>query len=256
MRKATGAGRRNYQPGAEPGRKAIRTLAVDIGGTGIKAITLDEKGTPLTGRSRIATPRPATPKAVAEAISRLAREQGSFDRVSVGFPGVVKGGVVYTAPNLGKGWNNYQLEATLARKLGRPVRLANDADVQGLGCIRGKGLELVITLGTGFGSVLFVDGHRIHMELGHHPFRKGRTYEDELGIAALEKNGRKKWNKRLREAIEDLRNTFNFDRLYIGGGNAKSIAFRLPEDVQAVSNLEGLLGGIALWRERRGSPPA
>ena len=99
----------------------------------------------------------------------------------------------------------------------------------------------MITLGTGFGSVLFVDGHRIHMEIAHHPFRKGRTYEDELGHAALLKKGKKRWNKRVREAIEDLQETFGYDRLYIGGGNARFIRFKLPDNVQIVSNLEGLL---------------
>ncbi len=232
--------------------RAPRSLAIDIGGTGIKAITLDANGKPLTERTRVSTPEPATPDAVVKAIKKLATVQGHFDRVSVGFPGVVKHGVVYTAPNLGKGWNNYQLQEILSERLGRPVRLANDADVQGLGCASGKGIELVITLGTGFGSVLFVDGHRIHMEIAHHPFRKGRTYEDELGHAALLKKGKKRWNKRVREAIEDLQETFGYDRLYIGGGNARFIRFKLPDNVQIVSNLEGLLGGIALWRERAG----
>jgi len=231
-------------------RKALpRTLAVDIGGTGIKVITLDDKGKPITERGRTATPKPATPRAVLGVIARLAKLQGRFDRASVGFPGVIKKGMVYTAANLGKGWIGYEFEKALAERLGCPVRLANDADVQGLGCISGHGVELVITLGTGMGSVLFVDGHRIHMEIGHHPFRKGRTYEDELGNAALERKGKKKWNKRLQEALADLQTAFNFDRLYIGGGNSKLITFRLPDTVQIVSNLEGLLGGIALWRE-------
>ncbi len=231
-------------------RKASpRTLAIDIGGTGIKAITLDDTGKAITERSRIATPEPATPKALLRVIKQLAATQGRFDRVSVGFPGVIKRGVVYTAPNLGKGWNNYEFERALVRKLGRPVHLANDADVQGLGSVSGRGLELVITLGTGFGSVLFIDGRRIHLELGHHPFRKGRTYEDELGHAALQKKGKAKWNQRLREAIADLKEVFNYDRLYIGGGNSRHIKLKLPANVRLVSNLQGLLGGIALWRE-------
>jgi polyphosphate glucokinase len=113
----------------------------------------------------------------------------------------------------------------------------------------GKGDELVITLGTGFGSVLFVDGHRIHLELAHHPFHKGKTYEDELGIRALKKKGKKKWNAMLQEAIAELSQTFNYDHLYIGGGNTEHIEFKLPPDVTVVSNTEGLLGGIKLWAE-------
>jgi len=223
------------------------TLAVDVGGSGIKAEKLDGTGRPITERTKIATPKNATPKKVAKIIEELAAQHGSFDRVSVGFPGVVKEGVVYTAANLGKGWNDYPLQKELAKRLHKPVRMANDADVQGLGCITGRGVELVITLGTGVGSVIFVDGRRIHMELGHHPFHKGKTYEEELGNRALGKKGKKKWNKLAMEAIDDLRRTFNYDRLYIGGGNARLLEAKLPANVKIVSNMEGLLGGIKLW---------
>jgi polyphosphate glucokinase len=232
-----------------------RTLAVDIGGTGIKAQVLDRAGKPITERERIPTPRHATPKKVIAIVCRLSASQGPVERVSVGLPGVVKDGVVYTAPNLGKGWNDFELQAALQKKLARPVRVANDADVQALGCVTGRGIELVITLGTGFGSVVFVEGHRIHLELGHHPFHKGKTYEDELGHRAFEKNGKKKWNRSLGKAIEELSRTFNYDRLYIGGGDAKYIDIELPSSVKTVDNLQGLLGGIKLWSSK-GSGPA
>jgi polyphosphate glucokinase len=239
--------------GAQPhAARRIRTLAVDIGGTGIKAETLDERGKPMSERKRIDTPPAATPRKVVAVVRKLAKMLEPFERVSVGFPGVVKDGVTYTAPNLGTGWNDFALEKELRRELKRPVRVANDADVQGLGCARGHGVELVITLGTGVGSVLFVDGHRIHLELGHHPFHKGKTYEQELGKRALEKKGKKKWNKLLRVALDDLATAFNYDRLYIGGGNAKYVKIALPPSVRIVSNLEGLLGGIKLWAP----PPA
>jgi polyphosphate glucokinase len=230
-------------------KNALRTLAVDIGGTGIKTELLDERGRPLTNRARIPTPKKATPHQVIAIIRKLARAQGEFDRVSVGFPGVTKNGVIYTAPNLGKGWNNFKLEEKLRRVLERPVRVANDADVQGLGSISGRGIELVITLGTGVGSAVFTNGTRLHLELGHHPFHKGQTYEDELGYRTLLKKGKKWWNKRLREAIEDLKIAFNYDRLLLGGGNTKYIRFEPPEDVKIVSNEEGLLGGIKLWQD-------
>ena len=230
--------------------KPITTLAVDVGGTGIKAAVLDEKGKMITERQKIKTPHNATPKKVIAIIEELAKMAGEFDRASVGFPGVIKNGVVYTAVNLGKGWKGFKLEEALKKKLKVPVRIANDADVQGLGCVTGHGDELVITLGTGFGSVLFVDGHRIHLELGHHPFRNGKTYEDELGIKAFRKKGKKKWNRQLREAIDELAKTFNYDRLYIGGGNAATINFKLPPNVKVVSNTDGLLGGIKLWQDQ------
>jgi len=226
------------------------TLAIDIGGTGIKALTLDPSGSPINERTRIKTPKHATPKDVVEIARELAKAQPGFDRVSVGFPGVVKDGVIYTAANLGRGWEGFDLGKALERKLQFPVRIANDADIQGLGCVSGHGLELVITLGTGFGSVLFADGTRVHLELGHHPFHDGKTYEDELGDRALKKKGRKKWIKLLKEAIDELQRTFNYDALFIGGGNSRLVDFKLPENVKTISNEDGLLGGIALWRDQ------
>lgn len=228
----------------------IRTLTVDIGGSGVKAMVLDEAGNSLTERSRVETPQPPKPDAIIEAIVNLAVEQGEFERVSVGFPGVVTNGVTKTAVNLDPDWIGLDLAAKLSEKLGKPVRVANDADVQGYGAISGKGVELVITLGTGFGSALFVDGKLVpNLEAGHHPFRKGETYEEQLGRAALEKIGKKKWNSRLKKAIASLEHLFNYDCLYIGGGEAKKISFELPPNVKVVPNINGLLGGIALWQD-------
>jgi len=229
----------------------VRTLAVDIGGTGIKLIVLDGKGEPATERGRIETPRPATPEAILKVIGDMAGQQGEFDRVSVGFPGVVREGKTETAPNLHKKWEGFDLAKALEKKVGKPVRVCNDADVQGFGAICGRGVELVVTLGTGLGSALFVDGHLVrNLELAHHPYRRGKTYEEMLGIKALEKVGKKKWNKRLQRAIRQFALLFNYDVLYLGGGNAKRINFKLPPNVKAVENIAGLLGGIALWRDR------
>jgi len=228
-----------------------RTLCVDIGGTGIKTLVVDPKGKPVTERMRLETPRPATPRALRAVIVELARRQGAFDRVAVGFPGVVRRGVVETAFNLHPSWIGVNLERLLASALRRPVRAANDADVQGLGAARGRGVELVITLGTGFGSALFTDGQLVpNLQLAHHRAWRGKTYEQELGDAARKKAGRKKWNRRLRRAIETLDATFSYDRLYIGGGNAEKIRPPLPARVRIISNLEGLLGGIVLWNPK------
>jgi polyphosphate glucokinase len=227
----------------------VHTLAIDIGGSGIKAIVLDPSGKPATIRSRVETPHPATPDAVLDVIVALAKEQRDYDRISVGFPGVVRNGVTETAPNLDPKWHGYRLADALTKTLGRPARVVNDADMQGFGAIAGRGVELVITLGTGFGSALFVDGRLVpNLELGHHPFRKGKTYEDLLGNAALKKAGKKQWNKRLGRAVQTLELLFSYDRLYIGGGNTKHITRQLPDNVTLVPNLAGLLGGIALWR--------
>ncbi len=236
--------------------KGPRTLAIDIGGTGIKGMVCDAAGKPVTDRERIPTPKHATPRRVLAIIRKLAKGLGPFNRVSVGFPGLLKDGVVYSAPNLGHGWHNVNLQRELRRLLGRPARIANDADIQGLGAVSGKGLELVITLGTGFGSVVFINGNRIHLELAHHPFHKGKTYEDELGKRALKKKGKAKWNKMLAQAIDELTQTFAYDRLYIGGGNARYIKFKLPPNVKVVSNEDGLLGGVRLWEQAPGRTPA
>ncbi len=236
------------------GAHGTRTLAVDIGGSAVKAMLLDEKGTALTERHRIETPRPATPAAVLSVIEQLAKDIGPFDRVSVGFPGVVRQGVTETAPNLDGGWKNFPLAARLSKSLKRPVRAANDADVQGLGAIQGRGVELVLTLGTGMGSALFVDGRLVpNLEMPHHVFRQGETYEEQLGNAALKKVGKKQWNKRLRKALRSLEHLFNYDAVYLGGGNAKKLSGNLPKNAKIVSNLAGLYGGIALWQDN-GAP--
>ncbi len=226
----------------------IKTLAIDIGGSGTKVIVLDMVGNPLTERARLDTPDPATPDAILETIAQLVTSQGHFDRVSVGFPGVVKHGTIHTAANLDSSWVGFDLGAALKQRLNAPVRVANDADIQGLGAISGSGVELVITLGTGFGSALFLNGRLIpNLELAHHPFRKGKTYEELLGRAALKQVGQKTWNRRLEKAIQSLHHLFNWDFLYIGGGETSRITLELPEQIKIVPNLLGLLGGISLW---------
>jgi len=228
--------------------QSMKTLAVDIGGSGVKAMLLDAAGKPVTDRLRAKTPDPSTPANITVIIADFAKQLGDFERVSVGFPGVIKKGVVYTAANLDKKWIEYSLAENLEKTLGKPVRVANDAVVQGLGAVTGQGVELVITLGTGLGAGLYIYGVPIpSLEMGHHPFRDDSTYEDDLGRRALERNGRKKWNKRLAEAIDQLYRLFYYDRLYIGGGNAKEINFTLPKNAEVISNQDGILGGIKLW---------
>lgn len=225
----------------------LRTLAVDIGGSGIKVMVLDEEGKPLSDRQRLKTPNPAKVQKVIETIEILAKAQ-EYDRVSVGFPGVVQNGVIKTAVNLHDDWLQYDLATNLSKLLSKPVKVANDADMQGFGAISGQGVELVITLGTGFGSALFVDSKLVpNLEMGHHPFRKGETYEEQLGRAALERQGTRKWNLRLSKAIACLERLFNYETLYIGGGETKQINFDLPANAKIVPNVAGLLGGIKLW---------
>src|SRR5689334_25196222 len=176
----------------------------------------------LHDRVKTDTPKQLTPQRLVGLIADLVSTLPRFDRVSVGFPGVVRDGVVRTAPNLGTDrFHGFNLARALERKLRKPVRVENDADVQGLAVVKGKGVEMVITLGTGFGSSIFVDGHLgPHLELAHHNFRKDRTYEEELGEAARERDGDESWQRHVLEAIDSLRNLTNFDHLYIEIGRA------------------------------------
>lgn len=253
MKKATGA---LNQKAPSKSRKAeaspIHTLAIDIGGTRTKATVLDEQGQMVSERVRVNTPDPCSPDIMLATIDILVKQLPEFARISIGFPGVVRKGRIYSAHNLGNEiWYGFNLAEAVERQYNRPTRVANDADMQGLGAIRGEGVELVITLGTGFGSSLFEDGHIApHLELAHHPFRNGETYEEQLGVRALEEVGKKRWNRRLLRAIKALRTLTNFDRMYIGGGNAEHIKFQLPPDIEIVPNTLGMVGGIWLWRER------
>jgi polyphosphate glucokinase len=226
----------------------LTTLAVDIGGSGVKMMVLDAKGKPITERLRVPTPDPATPELVLAALDEMKAQMPAFDRISIGFPGVVKSGRTLTAHNLSPEWIGFPLERVIQRKWKRPARLCNDAAIQGFGAIRGKGVELVLTLGTGLGSSLFTDGRLCPgLELAHHPWHNGLTYEDYLGRPALKKHGKRHWNKLLEKAVDQTRALFNWDVLYLGGGNSDKVTLKLPKDVKVVSNEDGLLGGVALW---------
>jgi polyphosphate glucokinase len=229
-----------------------RILAIDIGGTGLKAALLDYEGNMVTERLRVKTPHPLTPELLLDTLAKLVEPLSGYSFISVGFPGVVRNGKIITAPNLGTDiLKGFDIAGALEERLGKPVRVVNDADMQGLGAIEGRGVEMVITLGTGFGSSLFLDGDLgPHLELAHMPFRKKDTFEQQLGERARKKLGKKQWNRRVMQAIDAVRTLTNFDKLYIGGGNASKIDFKLPSDTKIVSNDFGVKGGAWLWRER------
>jgi polyphosphate glucokinase len=245
------------------------TLAIDIGGTGLKANVLDATGGVVADRVRVPTTYPLPPTEMVEKLKGLADKLPAFDRISAGFPGMVRHGHVLTAPHfvcesgpgskvepkLLKDWTDFDMATALTQALGQPARVANDADVQGLAVIEGNGFEAVITLGTGFGSAFFMDRNLLpHMEFAQVEFRKGETFNVQLGEATRKEIGDKRWNKRVQKAIAYLDTLTTFDHLYIGGGNGarvnRSDLGDVLERVTVVDNAAGILGGIKLWEDQ------
>ncbi|MEM9387336.1 MAG: ROK family protein [Pseudomonadota bacterium] len=228
-----------------------QTLVIDIGGTGLKMIVLDEAGHPINERARELTPKPATPEGVTAVLEGMISSQPAHARVSVGFPGVVQRGVVRTAPNLGtEAWAGFPLAHRIGELTGKPTRAVNDADLQGFGVITGEGTELVLTLGTGLGSAVFADGRLVpNLELAHQAWRKGDTYEERVSNEARKRKGNSDWSERVHRMLADLAPIWNYDRLHLGGGNAKHLEGDLPDCVRLFSNVEGMTGGARLWHE-------
>lgn len=228
---------------------AVRTLAIDIGGTSLKASVLDDRGSMIVDKVWIKTPYPNTPTTMLRALQSLIEPLPNFDRITVGFPGVVRNGYVLTAPHFdARAWSGYDFAHALAEAFNRPVRLLNDAEVQGLPIIRQSGLEVVLTLGTGVGTAVFASGALApHLELAHHPIRGRMTYNDYVGDAARQRISKRKWNKRVWRMIGIVETLLCFDRLYIGGGNAIHIMLKLPHNVSIVANDNGIIGGVRVW---------
>jgi polyphosphate glucokinase len=225
-------------------------------------------------REAVAYPlEPAGEDGLVQRLVHLASELPAADRVSVGFPGRTHKGHIVTGhkftaraepgsdpdPELVLKWRGFDLTAALTEALGLPVRVVNDADMQGLAAVSRdeKGLSIVLTLGTGFGSALFEDGVLLpHMEFAHHVFRKGESYEEQIGEAARLSVGDERWNRRVAEALESFDALCAFDKLYLGGGNAKRVApeiiYSYEDRVQVVDNKAGIIGGERLWEMPEG----
>jgi len=229
--------------------EALQILSIDIGGSHIKGTILNQKGDLQKAYEKVVTPIPATPENVVTSIKTLVKDFPEFNRISVGFPGYVRDGVVKTAPNLAnEAWKDFDFAKKLEQELGHPTRVVNDADMQGLGVVKGKGLELVITLGTGFGTALLYNGNLLpHLEFSHQPVGKVKSYDKYIGEVAIEKEGYKKWNRRMQKVFEVLKTVFNYDYLYIGGGNSDKLTFKLDKNMKIVSNADGIKGGARLW---------
>jgi polyphosphate glucokinase len=224
------------------------TLAIDVGGSHIKAALLGATGHLVSERLRIPTPDPLTPKKLLTTLVDMAERLDAHDRVSVGINGLAHAGRLYSIPvTSDPAFRGFDLAGLLRRRDRRPVRVLNDAQMHGLGFIKGRGVEMAITLGTGLGSALFIDG-----KLGPHvQFLAATGYEDmkggDYGDLALKALGRKKWSRRVERLIELLRQLTNFDHLYIGGGNASKLKVDLPKDVSRGDNSAALLGAVRMW---------
>ncbi len=249
-------------PKSEPRRPF--TLGVDIGGTGLKASVVDADAVMVADRVKVPTTYPMPPdKLVSDADQAGGAVAGGRPGLG-GFPGHGAGrqGPLGTAlldearagqrrsdPELAEVWSGFDLSMALTEAFVLPTKVANDADIQGAAVVSGQGLELAITLGTGFGTGLFYRGQLMpHLEIAHQPFRKGETYNQQLGEATRKEIGEERWNKRVLKAITTLRALLFFDHLYIGGGNSRRVnRHLLDDDVTIVDNTAGILGGVKLW---------
>lgn len=241
------------------------TLSIDVGGSGLKAAIVDIDGSLLTERIRIPTPYPCPPEVLVTTLTELVQPLTAAalaTRVSVGIPGMVRGGRVLSVtplarrsyggsrePDLIEAWKDYPLADVLSASIELPTKVVNDADMQGCAVVIGDGFECVITLGTGVGTAVFNGGHLLpHMELSHTPFRDGMTIDEMVGNHNREQIGDKKWVRHVRQAIDVFDAMLWFDRLFVGGGNAKLLS---PEDVgpkgTIVPNKAGIIGGVRVW---------
>jgi glucose-6-phosphate isomerase len=218
-------------------REPRRILVLDVGGTHVKVYRSGTKG-----RGLIPSGPTMGPEKLVKKLRKLLKGV-RYDAVSLGYPGlVVHGRIVREPPNLGKGWVGFDF----SRALGKPTRILNDAAMQALGSYRG-GRMLFLGLGTGFGTAMIVDGKVEPMELAHLPYKKGKTYEDFVGEAALKHLGRKKWQKEVFEVVKTLSDALEPDYIVLGGGNARKLK-GLPSRAKLGDNRDAFAGGLRLWR--------
>jgi polyphosphate glucokinase len=214
-----------------------RILVIDVGGSHVKFRMGRD------GKIRRFDSGPAmTAAAMARKVRKLARDL-PYEAVSIGYPGLVVRGRIAAEPyNLGPGWVGYDFR----KALGRPVRVINDATMQALGSYAG-GRMLFLGLGTGLGATLILDGAVEPMEIGHMPYKRGRTFEDYAGERGRKRLGNKKWRKAVAEVITRLKEVLEADYVVLGGGNAVRLK-ELPAGVRLGDNLDAFGGGLQLWR--------
>jgi polyphosphate glucokinase len=241
------------------------TLTFDVGGTGIKCAVLDRTGEPVADRLRVPTPYPCPPELLVRTLLELAEQLPSFDRVSVGLPGMIRGGKVLATPHfiteagpftprrpdLVAAWRRWDAAFALNEAFGCPVRVVNDAELAGFAVIEGSGFEVLLAFGTGLGAALFDDGRLVpKLELSQAPFRDGESYDQQLGDHARLALGNVRWSRRVAMALDRWQPVLGWDRLYLGGGNAEHLTGDLGHKATRVGNEAGLRGGHRLWSYR------
>jgi polyphosphate glucokinase len=236
MAKAAGSGE---NPRMRAKKKAPRRiLVIDVGGSHVK-LRVGNRGK----TQKFVSASKMSAADMVKAVRKLTAGV-KYDAVSIGYPGLVIRGRIAADPfNLGHGWLGFDFEAAF----GKPVRIINDAAMQAVGSYTG-GRMLFLGLGTGLGATLILDGTIEPMELGHMPYKHGRSYEDYVGAHGLERLGPKKWRKVVYEVIEQFKTAFEVDYVVLGGGNAERLK-TIPKDARLGDNSNAMTGGLLLWQE-------
>ncbi len=217
---------------------AQKILVIDVGGTHVKV-----RATGRKGRVEIDSGKKMTPRKMVVAV-RKAVTGWDYDAVTIGYPGPVTHGKILAEPhNLGPGWVSFNFKKAFKK----PLKIINDAAMQALGSYQRKRM-LFLGLGTGLGSAMIVDGILEPMELAHLPYRKGRTYEDYVGLAGLKRMGKAKWRRHVNRVVLQLKAALEADYVVLGGGNARLLK-KLPPNTRLGDNNNAFRGGYRLWQK-------
>jgi len=213
----------------------MRILAIDVGGTNVKIAMRDHE------EVKIPSGLTMTAKDMVDKVKEAAKDW-NYDGVAIGYPGpVIHGKPALEPHNLAEGWVGYDFEG----QFGQPVRITNDAAMQALGSYEG-GRMLFLGLGTGLGSALIAENVLVPLELAHLPYKKGKTFEDYVGLRGLDRLGKKKWQEVVSDVISRLQAALMTDYVVLGGGNVKKLK-QLPPSVRRGDNNNAFLGGYRLW---------